>query len=141
MWILVAFCWFGTLCSRYPSAGVGLGIDFVCISTYLIMSVSPVLSSFSAIIRFRCSIILSSIIMSVKIPREDFLRVMPLAGQKQRFTFSSFSTTASNVTITTLLRRQRPAVPHLSASSGLPRYTEKHPIPDRSTLSPVKDAH
>lgn len=52
MWILVAFCWFGTLCSRYPSAGVGLGIDFVSISTYLIMSVSPVLSSFSAIIWF-----------------------------------------------------------------------------------------
>lgn len=42
MWILVAFCWFGTLCSRYPSAGVGLGIDFVSISTYLIMSDSSV---------------------------------------------------------------------------------------------------
>lgn len=52
MWILVAFCWFGTLCSRYPSAGVGLGIGFVSISTYLIMSVSPVLSNFSAIIWF-----------------------------------------------------------------------------------------
>lgn len=46
MWILVAFCWFGTLCSRYPSAGVGLGVDFVSISNV------PNNECFSSLVKF-----------------------------------------------------------------------------------------
>lgn len=46
MWILVAFCWFGTLCSRYPSAGVGLGIGFVSISNV------PNNECFSSLVKF-----------------------------------------------------------------------------------------